>query len=133
MKDKALFVVYDSNNSHFLKLETNGKYLFKIFTENREIEPKEIVEEFHLGHVEYLHQSYLGPFPDSNEIKKMVYELGEFLEVEKVVLLTKDQFSSSFLACFSRQELIEKLSQLGDQLIIDAEGSQNSLWNKIFN
>lgn len=133
MKDKALFVVYDSNNSHFLNLETHGKYLFKLFTENREIAAKDVIDEFHLSSFRYLHQVYLGPFPDSNEVKKMVYELGEYLEVERAILLSKEQFNACFLDSFNRQGLLEKLVQIGDQLEIDINSSTNSLWNKIFN
>ena len=94
---------------------------------------KELIEEFHLGSFKFLHHTFLGPFPDSNEVKKMVYELGEYFEVEKVILMNKEQFNSCFLKSFNRQELFDQLEQIGDHLEVDADSSNNSLWNKIFN
>lgn len=133
MKSQNLFLVYASNNSHFLNIETHGKYILKVFTDSEEISAKELIEEFHLTYNRHLHQYFLGPFPDSNEVKKMSYEIGEFLDVEKVILLNRDQYNEALVSSFHRSELLEKLLELGDQIVIDPDSSNASLWNKIFN
>lgn len=133
MKSAHLFIVYDTNNSHFIDLETTGKYIFKLFTEQEEFLAQDLINEFHLTHFRYLHQYFLGPFPDSNEVKKIAYEIGEFYEVESVVLLSKDQYSQVLLKSFHRNELFEGLIEIGDSIKIDPDPSNNSLWNKIFN
>jgi hypothetical protein len=133
MSANHLYIVYDSNNSHFIDLETSGKYIFKLFTDQEEFLAQDLISEFHLQHFRYLHQYFLGPFPDSNEVRKMAYEIGEFYEVESVILLNKAQYSDALLKAFHRSELFKIFAEVGDSIKIDPDPSDGSLWNKIFN
>ena len=133
MKSAHLFIVYDSNRSMFIDLESSGKYIYKLFSEHEEYLAQDLVSEFHLGSFSFLNQYFLGPFPDSNEIKKIAYEIGEFYEADSVVLLNKDQYGLTLLESFHRDEFFNALVEMGDIIKIDPDSSNNSLWNKIFN
>lgn len=133
MSDKKLFIVYGSNNSHFLNLETAGKFVFQIFTEKSDIDLKEFFEEFRIPYTTYLHQYFLGPFTDSNEIKKLAFEIGEHYDVDFVYLIEKADYANCLLRAANRDALMDALAEAGDEMKVDPDGSGDSIWSKIFN
>ncbi|MGB0453899.1 MAG: hypothetical protein ACPGJV_09305 [Bacteriovoracaceae bacterium] len=107
-------------------------YIHFIFTDSMTIDFSEVINEFHLKFFEIDGRVILGPFPDNIELKKIAFEIGEYLESEKIYLLDVIEYNSLILDNSNTEELMKAVKANADVIPIVDPNEQKGFWNKIF-